>query len=214
MPFTFRDRTAAGAALAQHLLAYQTAQPLILAIPRGGVPVAQPVSHLLSGELDVVLAHKLGAPWQEELGVGAVDEYGNVYVSEYAQAAGATDAYLEQEKARQLAMLQQRRSRYTAARTPSNPAGRCVIVVDDGIATGATMIAALAAVRSQQPDRLIAAVPVAPPSSLAEIAPYADSVVCIATPANFYAVGQFYDEFPAVSDDEVMAILWQESARR
>ena len=203
----FKDRADATLALSDRLAAYRGFHPLVLAIPRGAVPMAQGIAQALGGEIDIVLVRKLGAPFSAEFAVGAVDESGRIYRSPHAARAGASDDYIEQEAARQLAILRRRRGRYTPSRPPIDPAGRIVIVVDDGLATGATMIAALNAVRAGQPAKLICAVPVAAPDSLAKVAALADDVVCLHAPPNFAAVGQFYGRFPQVEDDEVEAIL-------
>jgi len=203
----FKDRADATLALAQRLEAYRGTHPLVLAIPRGAVPMAQGIAQALDGEVDVVLVRKLGAPFSEEFAVGAVDESGNIYRAPHAARAGADDAYIQQEAERQLALLRRRRERYTPLRPPIDPAGRIVIVVDDGLATGATMIAALQAVRIRHPARLICAVPVAAPDSLEKVAALADEVVCLLAPPGFAAVGQFYSRFDQVEDDEVAAIL-------
>lgn len=179
----------------------------MLAIPRGAVPMAQHIAGELQGEFDVVLVRKLGAPFSDEYAIGAVDESGRVYRSPLAAAAGADEAYIAKETRRQMALLRQRRERYTPLRPRVDPAGRTVIVVDDGLATGATMIAALHAVRASRPARLICAVPVAAPDSLPRVQPLADEVVCLHAPEDFAAVGQFYEDFDAVDDDAVAAIL-------
>jgi putative phosphoribosyl transferase len=203
----FKDRADAAQALAKRLAAYRGTHPLVLAIPRGAVPMAQRIAKALEGELDVVLVRKLGAPFSDEYAIGAVDETGWVYRSPHAAAAGADDAYIEHETRRQMALLRQRRALYTPLRPRVDPAGRIAIVVDDGLATGATMIAALHAVRAQKPARLICAVPVAAPDSLAKVATLADEVICLHAPPDFAAVGQFYSTFGQVDDDEVAAIL-------
>jgi predicted phosphoribosyltransferase len=203
----FRDRAEAAERLAERLQAYAGQNPLVLAIPRGAVPMARRIAEALGGEVDVVLVRKIGAPTNPELAVGAVDESGTMYVADFAAKVGASAAYLETEKRAQLAVLRLRRSSYTPVRPPSDPAGRIVIVVDDGLATGATMIAALQALRARRPGRLICAVPVSPPETLRRIEPLADEVVCLEAPEPFMAVGQFYREFPQVEDAEVIAIL-------
>ena len=165
------------------------------------------IADRLNGELDVVLSRKLGAPYSPEYAIGAIDESGWVYVSPDAAMVGISAQYLEQEKAKQMAAIRQRRAQYTPLKRPIDPAGRLVIIVDDGLATGATMIAALHALRERQPARLVCAVPVAAPDSLEKVRELADEVVCLHTPLNFHAVGQFYENFNQVEDEEVEQIL-------
>ena len=205
----FHDRNDAADRLAVRLAGHKGQHPLILAIPRGAVPMARRIADALEGEVDVVLVRKLGAPSNPEFAIGAMDESGWTYIADYAASVGATPEYIEQEKARQMATMRKRRAQYTPIRPPIDPAGRTVIVVDDGLATGATMISALHALRAQKPARLICAVPVAPPDTLEKVRPYADEVVCLDAPLSFHAVGQFYADFPQVDDAEVEAILKQ-----
>src|SRR3989338_6557823 len=205
----FKNRAEAAYLLAQKLAKYQGQRPLVLAIPRGAVPMGRELADALGGELDVVLVRKLGAPGAGEFAVGAIDEAGWSYVADYAAEVGADEAYLAREKSAQMELLRKRRSLYTPARHPIDPAGRVVIVVDDGLATGATMIAALHSVRARNPTSLLCAVPVAARDSLAKVAPYADKMICLETPADFHAVSKFYRDFHQVEDDEVIAILKQ-----
>jgi predicted phosphoribosyltransferase len=203
----FADRESAARELAQSLAAWRGQRPLVLAIPRGAVPMGKIIAEALDGELDVVLVRKLGAPGNPEFAIGSVDETGHVYVADHARQLGISDRYIEQEKTAQLETMRKRRADYTPVRAPIDPKDRVAIVVDDGIATGSTMIAALRAVRAKQPKRLIAAMGVAPPDTLERLRREADEVVCLAAPVHFYAVGQFFADFPQVSDEEVIACL-------
>lgn len=203
----FADRLDAAEQLSKALLAYRGRHPLILAIPRGAVPMGWLLAQRLEGELDVVLVRKLRAPGAPEFAVGSIDESGWVYLAPHAHAAGADEGYLEEEKRHQLAVLKERRASYTPGRAPADPAGRVVIVIDDGLATGATMMAALHAVRARKPATLVCAVPVASRDSLELVRPYADEVVCLHAPEDFYAVGQFYRTFGQVEDEEAIRLL-------
>jgi predicted phosphoribosyltransferase len=214
MAVMFDSRLDAGRRLAKALGAYRGRNPLVLAIPRGAVEMGAAIADALEGELNVVLVRKLRAPFSPELAVGSIDESGWTYVAGHAGQAGADHAYLAKEKAAQLELLRKRRAQYTPARAPADPRGRIAIVVDDGIATGASMIAALHSVRARHPDRLICAVPVAAPESLEQVTPYADEIICLETPYDFHAVGQFYRQFPQIEDDDVVALLARHGAKR
>ena len=203
----FRDRSDAATQLAAALQGFRGKNPLVLAIPRGAVPMGKVLAEKLEGELDIVLVRKLRAPGSPEFAVGAIDESGWAYIANYAGEVGADEAYLREEKARQLETLRKRRAEYTPHRAAHDVAGRIAIVVDDGLATGATMIAALHAVRARKPTRLVCAVPVAAPESLEKVRPYADEIVCLDAPPEFHAVSQFYASFPQVEDEEVMRLL-------
>lgn len=203
----FADRREAAERLAEALQHYRGLRPLILAIPRGAVPIGALLARRLQGDLDLVMVRKLRAPGAPEFAVGAVDEKGWTYVAPHAAAAGVTQAYLEEERSGQLREMQGRRALYTPNRAPLDVAGRIAIVVDDGLATGATMIAALHAVRERKPARLVCAVPVGSHDSLEQVRPYADELVCPLVPAEFRAVGQFYGAFPQVEDEQVVALM-------
>jgi putative phosphoribosyl transferase len=204
----FADRRDAAIRLAAALTQYRGQNALVLGIPRGAVPMAQIIADVLGGEMDVVLVRKIGAPGNPEFAIGAVNEFGRVAISQRdADYSGADHVYLEVEKQRQLETMRERRAQYTEQRPPIDPAGRVVIIVDDGLATGSTMIAALETLRDQHPARLISAVPVAPADIAARVREHCDELVCLETPETFYAVGQFYRDFAQVLDEEVIAAL-------
>ena len=205
----FKSREHAAQLLAERLRAvYQSKNPLVLAVPRGAVPMAKIIADALGGELDVVLVHKLTHPEQPELAIGAIDESGNAFVSEWA--ADLSPDYLEAEKTRQLEILRRRREAYTPLRAPIDPHGRIVIVVDDGIATGSTMTAALRAIRARKPKKLVGAVAVASPEAARAMLHECDAMVCLNVPLEFHAVGQFFDDFNQVTDEDVVTILKQD----
>ena len=209
MSLFFDSRADAARRLAGALARYRGRNPLVLAIPRGAVGMGRVLADELGGELDVVLVRKLRSPFSPEFAVGAIDESGWAYVAPHAASAGADAGYLREEERAQLEVLRKRRAQYTPTRPPIEAKGRIVIVVDDGLATGATMIAALHAARARQPERLVCAVPVAAPDSLERVRPYADEMVCLDAPDPFFAVGRFYRDFPQVEDEEVIALLAQ-----
>ena len=202
MRFTNRDEAAR--LLAEQLLRFKAQQPLILAIPRGGVPMARLIAERLACQFDVVLVRKLRTPEQPELAMGAIDEAGHVYA--YGHKAAVSPELYAEEVAVQLAEIRRRRHLYSMR--PAIPAtGHTAIIVDDGMATGTTMVAAIRAVRAQRPLRIVVAVPVSARDSLDLARSYADEVVCLYTPRVFFAVGDFYDDFSAVADSTVVELL-------
>ncbi len=207
MNLPFRDREHAAALLAQALQHHRAEHPLVLAVPRGAVPMAALIADALDGDLDIVQVRKLGAPFNPELAMGAVDESGWRYLSPEFDMFGVDLAHVDQLAAREIARMRERRRAWMGARLPIDAGGRTVIVVDDGLATGASMIAALHAVRARDPALLVCAVAVASPDSLQRVRGLADEVVCLAAPTGFAAVGQFYLDFRQVEDDEVARIL-------
>ncbi|MEW6324220.1 MAG: phosphoribosyltransferase family protein [Nitrospirota bacterium] len=207
----FKNREEAARLLAEKLTGYKGRHPLVLAIPRGAVPMGKIIAEAVEGELDVALAHKLGAPGNPEFAIGSVGESGDVYVGKDARMLNISDEYIHREAEAQMETLRRRRALYTPVRPPIDPGGRIAIVVDNGIATGATMIAALRAVRAKRPARLVAAVAVAPRETLERITREADETVCLEAPEEFYAVGQFFLEFSQVTDEDVIALLRQAS---
>jgi predicted phosphoribosyltransferase len=204
----FRDREDAGSQLAEALWGRVLHRPLVLAVPRGGVVVGAALARALGADLDVVLARKLRAPGQPELALGAVGESAVVYLDPKVHGAVAPDpAYLDRERRFQFAEIV-RRGRLLRADCPPAPIrGRSVLVTDDGLATGSTMIAALHAVRVSKPHELIVAVPVAAPDRLPRVRHWCDEVVCLHAPETFRAIGLFYDDFTQVGDEQVVELL-------
>lgn len=211
--YLFKNRSDAALQLSDQFTLSLLKNPLVLAIPRGGVPIGSILARQLMGDLDVVLVHKLGAPGQPELAIGAVDESGNCFIHDYAKKLGISGSYLEEEKLKQLKDLRRRRQLFTPHRQPIDPSGRDVLIVDDGVATGSTMVSALCSLKKLHPRRLIVAVPVASPSALRAIAKYADQVVCLFAPEPFFGVGQFYEDFSQISDEEVIQTLNQKEVK-
>ncbi len=210
----FHDRREAGQRLAAQLRRFAADRPLVLALPRGGVPLGYEVAQALGAELDVLIVRKLGAPGHEELGIGAVIDGGNPQVvlnEDVVRQLGIGPAYVEAETQRQLAEIERRRRAYRGDAPAPGVAGRTVIVVDDGIATGGTVLAALRALRKAGPLRLVLAVPVAPADTIAALAGECDEIICLAQPTPFYAVGAHYANFNQTSDREVIALLEQAS---
>lgn len=200
----FLNRNAAAERLSKELLPYKGMSPLVVAIPRGAVPMGEIIAVSLSGDLDIVLVRKLGAPKNPEFAIGAVGESGWTYLS---GNPGVSPVYIEQERLRQLSAIKSRRLLYTPFAQPTDPFNRIVIVVDDGLATGATMIAALHSLRARKPARLIVAIPVASVEAMEKVRKWADEVVCLVAPSDFGSVGQFYDEFLQVTDNDVCKIM-------
>jgi putative phosphoribosyl transferase len=206
----FQDRLDAGRKLATALSAYKGRNAVVLALPRGGVPVAAEVAAALNAPRDLILVRKIGVPAQPELAMGAVvDGAAPIIVrnEDVIGFSGATAEEFDAACARELAEIERRRQLYIGERPRAKIAGQVVIVIDDGIATGATMRAALQATRNRKPKELVLAVPVAPPDTIRELRQEVDALICLETPELFGAIGYFYRDFRQVSDQEVVAIL-------
>ena len=206
----FQDRAEAGRRLGDRLLAFKDRHPVVLALPRGGVPIGYEIARVLEAPLDLILVRKIGAPGQEELAIGAIaDGEHPELVTDPTLIAGldVTPEYLEQAKAAALREIERRRRAWLGHRPPVEIAGCTAIIVDDGIATGATIKVALRATRRRKPARLVLAVPVAPPHVVEELWLDADEVVCLEMPKDFFAVGQFYRRFLQLRDEEVTRLL-------
>jgi predicted phosphoribosyltransferase len=204
----YRDRSDAALKVVEQLKGRVFCDPLVLAIPRGGVVTGAVIAEGLGAELDVVLSRKLRAPHQPELALGAVSESGEVYLNDYGKAVrDRIGDYLEQEKQHQLSEIKRRKALFRAVRPAVPMAGRSVIIADDGIATGSTMISAIQTAKLQSPHELIVAVPVASPDRVAEVRRLCDEVVCPLTPSYFWAIGQFYEDFRQVDDEEAVELL-------
>lgn len=206
----FDDRHQAGRLLAQRLVRLGEQKPIVLALPRGGVPVGFEIAKALKAPLDVILVRKIGVPGQPELALGAVVDGTRSHTivnHELMDSLGISEDYLRQQTQKQLAEIDRRREIYLGDRPYLRISGRTVIVVDDGIATGSTVLAALEAVRRANPQRVVLAVPVAPPQSVKELSQQVDEVVCLLTPSWFGAISRFYSDFHQIGDDEVVAYL-------
>ena len=206
----FRDRSDAGRRLAKALAAYKREKPVILALPRGGVPVAAEVAAVLNAPLDLILVRKIGVPMQPELAIGAVVDGGQPIIvrnEDISQLVGVSEIEFKEICAAELAEIERRRERYLGDRIRVEVHSRVTIVIDDGIATGATTRAALRATRMRNPQKLVLAVPVAPTEALVEMRQEADDVVCLEAHERFRAIGWFYEDFTQVADQQVIDAL-------
>jgi putative phosphoribosyl transferase len=204
----FPDRAAAGRALAEHLLEIELDAPIVIALPRGGVPVAYEVALVLDAPLDLALVRKLGAPGRPELGIGALGEDGTVILDRNTIAAlGVRRVEIDAIVERESAELERRRALYRGDRQALEVAGREVVLVDDGIATGVTTIAAAQMLRERGATRVVTAVPVCPAAALGYLRDQLGELVCLSTPLRFGGVGAWYDDFTQTTDDEVVELL-------
>ena len=211
----FQDRRDAGRRLAALLAGQVGADALVLALPRGGVPVAAEVAGRLGLDMDVLLVRKLGVPGHEELAMGAIATGGAVVLNEdLLDQLQIGQAAIARVRAREQRELQRRERVYRGNRALPALAGREVVLIDDGLATGATMRAAVAALRQQRPRKIVVAVPVAPPETVAILEREADAVLCLLTPSPFYGVGYWYQDFAQTTDEEVCGLLWHGGRRR
>lgn len=211
MSIIFRDRTEGGKELAKLMRRYRDRDDVvILALPRGGVVTGAAVAEALGAPLDIIVARKLGTPGEEELAMGAVARGVRVLNDEVIAFAGVNPEQIEQVAARELDEVERRENIYRAGKPPIPLEGKVVALVDDGLATGATIRAAIAAVRRERPQRIVVAVPVAPPEIVQHLGREVDEVICVSSPARFTAVGLWYESFTQVTDDEVIGILARE----
>lgn len=211
----FRDRREAGQMVSRELLELRGRKAVVLGIPRGGIVVAREIAQALEADLDIVLARKLRSPGYEELAMGSVAEGGQIFLNEeVAQELGATQDYIEQEKERQLAEISRRAEMIRKVRPKVPLGGRTVVVTDDGVATGATLQAALWAVRQEKPEKLIAAMPVGSEETVRRLAGDVDLMLCLRAPPFFVAVGQFYARFDPTEDEDVLKILKEANPRK
>jgi putative phosphoribosyl transferase len=211
---SFHDRQEAGILLAEQLGEYIGENPVVLGIPRGGIIIAREIAVELGGEIDIVLAHKLRTPGQAELAMGSIAEDGRLFLNDEAIGEmGISQQYIEEERERQLVVMRQRRELIRRVRPKVALEDRIVIVTDDGVATGSTIQAAIWAVRMERPRRLVIALPVGPADTVSRLAEEADDTICIRTPPFFAAVGQYYNNFDPVEDEQVLKILRAERER-
>ncbi len=210
----FRNREEAAHLLARKLLPYRGLRPLVLAVPRGGVPMGEIISEELRGDLDVILVHKLRAPGDPEYAIGAVSEGGTLYRPPYPQHYWVPKEYLDREIQNEIHSLEQRRKLYTPHRPAHNAANRIVIVVDDGIATGSTLLAAMGELDAQKPAKVVVAAAVAPPEAVERLRKEADEVLILTVRPDFQTIGGFFDDFSEVPDAEVIRILENRTASR
>ena len=213
----FLDRNQAGRRLADELLVFKDKRPVVLALPRGGLPIGYEAAKALAAPLDLVFVRKIGAPYQPELALGAVADGGHpvtVRNDEVIRMLGVSESHLQEEVRRKLAEIDRRRALYLSGRPRVEVKGRTTIVVDDGIATGATVRAALRSVRKGEPAHLVLAVPVAPPETVEFLRDEADEVICLETPVQFFAISMFYQNFEQLSDQEVIDWLKRAEAFR
>jgi putative phosphoribosyl transferase len=204
----FKDRVSAGRQLAAALDKYKAEMPVVLGIPRGGVVIALEVARALGAPLDLVIPRKIGAPGNPELAIGAVAGEEQIFInSELIASLKISQSYIDSAVLKALEEIRRRRRLYLGEAEPIDPAGKTALIVDDGLATGYTALAAVQAVKPAGPARTVLAVPVAPAQTVARLSKEVDELVCLSTPEPFFAVGQFYEEFPQITDNEVVAGL-------
>jgi putative phosphoribosyl transferase len=210
----FKNRLHAAELLAEKLTLYQNKNPLVLGIPRGAMPIADYLQRKLGGDLDVVLVHKVGAPDHPEFAVGSVSEFGDLYRSPALEDYQISQHYFDEVAKKELQKLKVRREKYSPIHKPISPQNRIVLLVDDGIATGATLLSAIRAIRLRNPKKIICVAPVVSESAMSLIQREADEVVVLDQPKEFYSISQFYDDFNQVLDEEVIEILKAHSQMR
>jgi len=204
----FKNRNEAGRLLAERLKLYQDKNAIVLAIPRGGVVVGYEVAKVLKAPLDVIISRKIGAPYNPELAIGAVSSTGEVILDHsLVSQLGVGESYIASEVEQQKAEIERRMRAYRGSRPPLELKGKVVILVDDGVATGSTMLAAIKSVKSSQPQEVVLALPVGPSDAIQRLSEEVDRTVCLSTPEPFFAVGQFYRDWPQTTDQEVVRLL-------